>query len=132
MLEQKIHILIVEDNVYIVQLLEGMLAADPSLFTISSAETIAKGIKCLHAEEIDLILLDLNLPDSSGLDTLENIQVSNPVVPIVILSGMDDNEIAIQAVERGAQDYLVKGRINCDLLYSSIHQALKQFRQERM
>ncbi len=126
MMGKQIHILIVEDNAHIAQLLEAILSANPSVFTFSSAKTVAKGIKCLRVKEIDLILLDLNLPDSSGLDTLETIRAENLGVPIVVLSGMADKEIATQAFERGAQDYLIKGRINCDLLYRSIHRVLER------
>ena len=131
MLVQQIHILIVEDNTHIAQLLEAMLAAEPSVFTFSSAKTIAKGIRCLRAKEIDLILLDLNLPDSSGIDTLETVQAGNFGVPIVVLTGMADKEITTQAFERGAQDCLTKGRINCDVLFRSIHRALDRYRQGR-
>ena len=130
--EKRTHILIVEDNDYIAELLEGMLAADPSVFAFSSAKTIASGVKCLRAEEIDLVLLDLNLPDSSGLETLETIQAKEPGVPIVVISGMDDDEIADQAIEKGAQDYLIKGRIKHDLLYGTIHDALDRHGKGRI
>ena len=75
---------------------------------------------------MDVILLDLSLPDSKGLDTLDKVINRFPQIPIVILTGLDDEEIAIKAMRQGAQDYLVKNEINTILLNRIIRYAIER------
>jgi two-component system cell cycle response regulator len=85
----------------------------------------------LSKGDIDLILLDLSLPDSHGLETLSNVRKRNPEIPIVVLTGRNDNEIALQAVRMGAQDYLLKETINRDMLFRVIRYAIERKGLER-
>lgn len=81
--------------------------------------------------DVDVVLLDLNLPDSTGLDTLATVVDATPPLPVIVLTGVTDREVGIEAIERGAQDYLVKDEVTSDLLVRAMHYALERSRQER-
>ena len=81
-------------------------------FTIDTVETLADGLQQLSINKYDVVLLDLNLPDSFGIETCVRIHDHSSSIPIIVLTGLDDEEKALEAVKVGAQDYLVKG--NCD------------------
>src|SRR5262245_13666235 len=100
-------------------LLEGQLGG----FQLESAYRLALGLKRLETPGIDIILLDLSLPDSQGLATFHSVQAQAPDVPIVILSGLEDETRAIQAVQAGAQYYLDKGHTDAELLVRTIRYA---------
>ncbi len=126
-------ILLIEDNPDDVALLSDLLAEARSfrfeLLTFSRLRQALTGLmegKC----EADVILLDLGLPDSQGFETFRRVHQQCPRVPIVVLSGMDDEALAIKAVREGAQDYLVKGRANGDLLSCSLRYAIERKRAE--
>ena len=85
----------------------------------------------LREREVDLVLLDLNLPDSAGLDTFRSVHRHAMHLPIVILSGQDDVELAVDAVSLGAQDYLTKGEANRSSLARSIRYAIERSRRQR-
>ena len=101
----------------------------PELLTEGS---LADGLGRLAAEEVDLVLLDLGLPDSVGLETLDEVLDAVEYVPVVVLTGNREPEIGIRAVERGAQDYLVKDEINGDVLLRSLTHAIERKRRERL
>src|SRR4029077_2552358 len=82
----------------------------------------------LSCEHFDVVLLDLSLPDEQGLNTLLRTHAHAPKVPIVILTGLDDEAMAVKAVRAGAQDYLVKGRVDGDLLVRSMRYATERGR----
>ena len=123
--ENNISTLLIEDNPIHVRLIQELLseATNPS-FDLVSADSLAKGIGMLSEHEIDVVLLDLVLPDSEELDTFIRLRASNPDVPVVILTSLDDVTLAARAVEVGAQDYLVKAQINSALLVRSIRYAI--------
>ena len=107
--ELPLHLLIVEDSPTAVHLLKIQLERELTrAFFTSEVETLAEAQQQLANHRIDLVLLDLNLPDSSGLDTFRNLHRKFRDVPIVVLSGMSDESIALEAVRGGAQDYIVK------------------------
>jgi PAS domain S-box-containing protein len=108
--KQKIHILLVEDNPGDVRIVCEMVRHTPEL-EIHNVDGLAAGIAQLNAQKWDLVLLDLGLPDSQGLDTLRGVIKLGSSVPVVVLTGQDDEDIGQIAVQEGAQDYLVKGRI---------------------
>jgi len=85
----------------------------------------------LAAEDIDVVLLDLGLPDSQGLDTLTALVDAHPTMPIVVLTGLRDREVGIEALRQGAEEYLVKDEINPDLLIRSVHHAIERKAHER-
>ena len=126
-------ILIIEDNFKDVRLIQEMLSEIPSFsFEFKYVERLAEGLECLKNDKFDVLLLDLNLPDSFGIDTFIKAYNSAPHLPIVILSGAADEEAAIDAVHEGAQDYLTKGEVDGKLLARSIFYAIerKQIEEE--
>jgi PAS domain S-box-containing protein len=125
---EPIHILYIEDNPWDRRLISRILSAvrSPS-FILTTAETLAEGLSCIRSEPPpDIILLDLNLPDSQGLSTLSAVIGSVSHTPIVICSANDDEDTAVQAVQGGAQDYLTKGKISSDVLVRTIRYALER------
>ena len=87
---------------------------------LECADQLSVGLERLADDEIDIVLLDLTLPDSHDLDTFITIHTQVPQVPIVVLTGLEDEKLAVDAVREGAQDYLVKGQLNSNLLKRSI------------
>lgn len=126
-------ILLIEDNRGDAYLIQNMLAGITILsLQIVWVDTLSKGLLELANQQIDAVLLDLNLPDSSGLQTFQQLCSNVPQTPIVVLTGFDDDQIAAQALREGAEDYLVKGNIDGQLLGRSIRYAIerKQFKLE--
>jgi len=127
MKKNEIHILIIEDNPADLRLVREMLneSAEPA-FKITSAGLLNDGIKILKKESPDAVLLDINLPDSKGLDGLNEIVKQTPAVPVVVLTGVDDENLGIKAIQSHATDYLVKGRIDTNLLVRTIRYAIER------
>ena len=124
------NVLLIEDNAEHVEFMEQLLAAAQgiSLFQLRLADTLKTGLDCLRSGGVDVILLDLNLPDSDGLETFIRIVEAAPEVPIVVLSGINDVGLAIETVQLGAQDYLVKGHVDNHLLVRSMQYAVERKR----
>ncbi|HWP24109.1 MAG TPA: ATP-binding protein [Candidatus Binatia bacterium] len=99
-------------------------------FEIEWAERFAAALERLAKSHFDAVLLDLSLPDAYGLDTICRMQSQAARVPIVVLTGLDDEETALKAVERGAQDFLIKGQVNGPLLARSLRYAVQRHRAE--
>ncbi len=120
-----LRILIVEDNTVCMKLLEAMLHQSPSLVSETfSADCLGSAIKILSQENIDLVLLDLNLPDSNGLDTLTKVHRLFGHIPIIVITGDYDDALGREVVMNGAQDYLIKGMYSAYTLTKSIHYAV--------
>ncbi len=98
---------------------------------LSWAKTLAEGLEIARDDKPDVVLLDLSLPDSSGIATVGALRRALPGVPIVVLTGNDDNALALQAVESGAQDYLVKGQFTHDALGRAVRYALVREKLEQ-
>ncbi len=125
------HILHVEDDPFIARLmLEVLSRTKPLKFLVQSAETLAVGLERLASGPVDVVLLDLSLPDSRGLDTLKRVRGQCASVPIVVLSGHDDEGMALAALKLGAQDYLVKGTANAQIVVRSIRYAMERKRAD--
>lgn len=106
-----LQVLLVEDNLADVLLLREALAQDATVtYRVTNAERVADGIAMALERRFDAVLLDLGLPDAQGLETFTRFFASVDNVPVLVLSGMMDMEIALQAVQAGAQDYIVKGQ----------------------
>ncbi len=120
-------ILIVEDNLADAFYLKGALkATNGAKLAVSNRQTLAEAKECLEKEDFDVVVLDLGLPDSCGMETFIQIQNSAPDTPIVILSGLDDESLAIEAVRSGAQDYLVKDLWNPHRISRSLAYAIER------
>lgn len=106
-------VLLIEDNEDDVTLIREMLSENEELgVTLDWADRLGTGLAQLTRDTIDLVLLDLSLSDSRGLDTFTTVQAHAQDLPIIVLTGLDDEAMARQAVRKGAQDYLVKGRLD--------------------
>lgn len=127
-------ILLVEDNPGDTRLIQEMLSeADTVQFEMVHAESLAEALKCLSEDTFDVVLLDLGLPDSQGIDTFNRVYAKVPVLPIVILTGLSDEAFAITAMRHGAQDYLSKNDVESNLLSRVMRFAVERKRlEERM
>ena len=124
-----IRVLLVEDNPGDARLfVELVRDTEASRLKLEHVDRLSTALECLSREQFDLVLLDLSLPDEQGLNTLVRVHACAPKVPIVVLTGLDDEALAVKAVRAGAQDYLVKGRVDGDLLVRSIRYATERGR----
>ncbi|MFI5330025.1 MAG: HD domain-containing phosphohydrolase [Desulfobaccales bacterium] len=131
MIPEDLKVLLIEDNPNDVILLKKYLASHgSSLLDIEVCQRLNEAKKRLGQgrPEFDVILLDLGLPDSEGFETFTAIHQQAPKIPIVVLSGLDDEEMAMRTVREGAQDYLVKGKLIGDLLSRSLRYAVERMR----
>ncbi len=129
---QPLRILIVEDDVVDRKLLERLLAQSAlGVGDVRHADCLARALELLQDHTVDVILLDLGLPDSQGMDSVVRVQRQTPQTPIIVLSGLDDANVGTQAVQIGAQDYLIKGQVDAHLLMRAIRYALERKRAER-
>jgi len=130
-MDDSTRILLIEDNPGDVRLLREMLAeVAGAVFDLECSDRLSSGLERLATGDIDAILLDLSLPDSQGFETFLRAQAQAPRVPLIILSGLDDEALALKAVREGAQDYLVKGRFDGLLLLRAIRYAIERKRAE--
>ncbi len=120
-------ILLVEDNPGDARLIQEMLRATPDV-SVRQVDTLMSAIDAAQAETYDVILLDLSLPDSTGVDTVLEMASEAPDMPVVVLTGLDDEERGIEAVQAGAQDYLVKSEIDSRLLLRATRYARERYR----
>jgi len=127
--ENAIRVLLVEDDRnYAILLGERFGRSVSPRFEVIVAERLSEARACLTDDHIDAVLLDLMLPDSGGLRTFSALHEAAPNVPVVVLTGLDDEGVAVAAVQAGAQDYLVKGKTDGDLLVRSIRYAIERNR----
>ena len=122
-------VLLIEDDPGDAFLLQTLLTETEQVqFDLVCSTRLAKGLENLSTTVFDIILLDLSLPDSVGLATIDNVRPYTLDVPIIVLTGLDDEEIAMQAVQAGAQDYLAKGDLNHNMLTRAIRYAVERHR----
>ena len=106
----ELRVLLVDDNPIEARLAEAeLLDRTEPIFLVDKAETLADAVQRLGAGGIDVVLLDLTLPDSQDVDTYVATRAAAPNVPIVVITGLDDLDLAVELIRRGAQDCLVKG-----------------------
>ena len=142
--DKSVKILLIEDNPGDVRLIEEMFREGEELLQrvdlhesggrfpqIQHETRLSEGIEQINSSEFDVILLDLNLPDSNGIETLKSVSDAMEMLPIVVLTGLDDRQIGIDAIHQGAQDYLVKDEVTGDTLIRTIHHAIERNRLER-
>jgi sigma-B regulation protein RsbU (phosphoserine phosphatase) len=125
----RIRALLIEDNPGDAQLIKLMLAeADSESFELRRVERLEDGLRELAGGNVDVVLSDLSLPDSQGLDTFLRLHGRAPHVPIIVLSGLNDTTVALKAVHQGAQDYLIKGEVDGQLLARAMRYAIERKR----
>lgn len=128
---ENFNILIIEDNPSDFFLIEQMLLSSKlRIKNIYPAERMSKAVELLKNHEISLVLLDLSLPDSFGIDSLLEIKYFAQKIPVIILTGLADSELALEALKQNAQDYLVKGNLDSNLLIKSIEYSIERKKAE--
>ena len=133
MIERAARILLVEDSESDCELFAAQLLTDGHFpCELTFARSLASACLTASNDKLDAIVLDLNLPDSRGLETCRSIHAAAPGVPIVVLTGIDDEELGAEAVALGAQDYLVKGTYDDVLLARAIRFAIERAERERL
>ena len=130
MKDETIKVLLIEDNPGDANLVKEMLAEAETLFELTHVDKLGKVLGVGRALSFDVVLLDLSLPDAYGLDTVIKMRSAMPNIPIVVMSGLGDVELAIKALHEGAQDYLVKGQADSNLLIRSVRYAIERKQAE--
>ncbi len=129
MTTEQIGVLLVEDNPVDAMLLRETLATVPGVdFSLTQVVRLSEGQARLRSESYDVVLLDLGLPDSNGPETFTRLQRTNPSVPVLVLTGLSDEEVGLRAMQEGAQDYLLKDQLQAPLLGRSIRYAIERHR----
>ncbi|WP_418285073.1 bacterio-opsin activator domain-containing protein [Halorubrum sp. DTA46] len=144
MTDDTLDVLLIEDNPGDARLVAEMLdnagtqlrridlgGSTPDRPSVHHEPTLAAGVALLSERAVDVILLDLGLPDSTGFDTLISVVEAAEFTPVVVLTGQDNRGLGVQTIQNGAHDYLVKNEVTEDLLIHSIQYAIEQSRQER-
>ena len=129
---QPIHILLVDDDPQDRRLVEMILAKSyaPGQYHVQTAGTMSETAQSLSNNDYDVVLLDLNLPDSRGIDSVQKARNANSHAAIVVLTGLDDEEIGLAAIQKGASDYLVKSKYLGTLLVRTIRYSLERKKME--
>ena len=124
-------VLLIEDNPGDVRLIREMLSgSEDGLFQLDCVGRLSHGLEYLSTRSTGVVLLDLSLPDSYGFDTFLKVYAHSPKVPIIVLTGHDDQTVALSAVKTGAQDYLVKGKLDRELLLRSMQYSIERKRYQ--
>ena len=125
--EEPIRVLLIEDSPGDARLVEIYLSqATTDSYRVTRCDRLADGLEQLERDSFDIVLLDLTLPDSCGIETFERLHARGRQVPIVVMTGHDDSELALRAVREGAQDYLVKTNVDASLLNRAIRYAIER------
>lgn len=131
MKETFIKALLIEDSLVYAQLvLEMIKDARGVAIGVEHSFRLSAGLERLRQEQFDIVLLDLTLPDSFGLETLKRTRAEAGNIPVIVMTSLDDEEFTLQALQMGAQDYLVKGEFDTNLLVRAIRYAIERKRSE--
>jgi two-component system, cell cycle response regulator len=126
--ERSTSILLIEDEPGYRFLIQELLQETPATFSLDHAPNLTEGIAKLKVRTYDTVLLDLGLPESVGITTFESLHAQFPDIPVIVLTGLDDEVLAVAAVNMGAQDYLHKGEPDARLLRRTIRYAIERNR----
>ncbi len=130
--DNHLNILILEDDVVDRKLLERFLKLSSlSGASVKSASLLKEALDMVQSEPFDVVLSDLGLPDSTGTTAIDQLHHVAPCVPVIVMSGQDDEAVAVQAVQQGAQDYLIKGQVDSQILVRAIRYAVERKKVER-
>jgi two-component sensor histidine kinase len=129
MTENPLRILLVEDNPGDVRLLQEMFSNEkPGSYELTHFPRLGLALNHLAKGGVDIVLLDLGLPDENGIDTVRRVRKLAPQVPLIVLTGRDDDAAVAESMHEGAQDYLVKGQIEQRALPRALRHAIERFR----
>ncbi|MEJ2701114.1 MAG: response regulator, partial [Sedimentisphaerales bacterium] len=133
MSHEQVNILLVDDDPQDRRLVELILAKSyaPGQHSVQTAGTMSEAERCLDTGDYDVVLLDLNLPDSAGIETVQRARDANSDVIVVVLTGLDDEEAGVEAIKKGASDYLVKGGHLANVLVRTIRYSVERKHTER-
>jgi phosphoserine phosphatase RsbU/P len=131
--EHALRLLVVDDNAHDVDLVRAQLAEShlDRPFLVESVGRLADAVRRLGRSDVDVVLLDLGLPDANGTQGVVRLSREAADVPVVVLTGNDNEALGLRAVQDGAQDYLVKGRVDGPLLQRSLRFAVERKRAEQ-
>src|ERR1700674_5116171 len=131
MKEKALQVLLVEDNAGDARLLREMFSKErPDSFELTHLLRMSEAEIHLAKGEVDIVLLDMGLPDGHGLDTVRRAHAVAPDVPMIVLTGLDDEALAAEAMKEGAQDYLIKGQIENRALPRALRHAIERHRMQ--
>ena len=131
MKEKALQVLVVEDNAGDARLLREMFSKEkPGSFELTYLLRMSEAVIHLAKGGVDIVLLDMGLPDGHGLDTVRRAHAAAPGVPVIVLTGLDDEALAAEAMKEGAQDYLIKGQIENRALPRALRHAIERHRMQ--
>ncbi len=126
-LSKPIEVLLIEDKPLDIRYLKRSLTeGDADGFDLKCVGRLSDAMQCLDENEYDIILMDLTLPDSEGFNTFISVRMHSPEVPIILLTDLNDEDLAVRSLQNGAQDYLIKGQVDPHLLRRSIRFAMER------
>jgi DNA-binding response OmpR family regulator len=129
MANQELKVLLIEDNPGDAFLIKFYLGESTEpVFQVSHAETVKAALDLLEENTFDIILSDMNLPDSFGMDTIKTVLGNYPGNLVIVLTGLSDEEVGLETVKYGAQDFLVKGKFDGKVLISTVMFAFERFK----
>lgn len=129
--KEPIKVLLIEDQIFQIQLMTELFRlVGSNEFRLSTSRTLKEAIQLLLKTQIDIVLLDLNLPDSEGYDTFKEIQDLQIDVPVILMTATSDEKFALKAIQDGAQDFLVKGEVDAKLLFRAIRYAIERHQMQ--
>src|SRR5512135_3643110 len=129
MTKSAIQVLAIDDNPDDAELIRIMFrSVRTAAFSLIHACRLSEGLVFLKRGGIDVVLLDLNLPDGYGVEVVQAVRKQSPEIPLIVLTGLDDEDVAIKLLHLDVQDYLVKGQIDGNLLVRSIRYAIERKR----
>ena len=127
-----LQVLLVEDNAGDVRLLREMFGKEkPDSFELTHLLRMSEAEIRLAQGGVDIVLLDMGLPDGHGLDTVRRAHAAAPDIPMIVLTGLDDEALAAEAMKEGAQDYLIKGQIENRALPRALRHAIERHRMQK-
>src|ERR1700681_533524 len=131
MIEKALQVLVVEDNAGDARLLQEMFSKEkPGSFELTYLLRMSEAVTHLAKGGTDIVLLDMGLPDEHGLDTVRRAHEAAPSIPLIVLTGLDDEALAGEAMKEGAQDYLIKGQIENRALPRALRHAIERHRMQ--
>ena len=132
MVSESSNVLLIEDNLGDIVSIRTMISElSDGVFELKFAESLSEALTILENENFDVVLMDLGLPDSQGFRTFTQVHNQMPELPIIIITGLEDEDLGVSAVKEGAQDYLVKGQVDKKLLARSLKFAIERKQTEK-